>query len=279
MISTWLPFQKRRRRRRAKAELDDDDDKPTKGMVLFTVALDSWLDVCNGDPAGESLEHYCTSYSCCSGYDVKITIKKAMLACINCFFGALPQVPNWGKWTQTGECLDKIAPMFWFSRMLPNLMEIAFSRLSITLDATLEGAAMNFMFEETNWHEVGGKRLKKGMAFASDPSRAIDLTVWAIVLEPIRKLHFFAMGCKAAQAKDIALCHLLSSRGSIVVQVLQYLSDLLAGRGRRLQLLWRVVARCSSYQEWLASCPADAANCAGVCSAHCRGPIGGTTCT
>eukprot|EP00974_Lingulodinium_polyedra_P083485 8082390-Lingulodinium_polyedra.AAC.1 len=49
--------------------------------------------------------------------------------------GRLPPVPNWGKWTKTGLCLDRLLPLMWCGHVLKEAFDLAFAERSADLVA------------------------------------------------------------------------------------------------------------------------------------------------
>ena len=48
---------------------------------------------------------------------------------------------------------------------------------------------------DASWHQLAGKRLKKAMSFVAEAETCVDLTIMAIVLEPLRHLTGVFLSC------------------------------------------------------------------------------------
>ena len=265
LVVNWSATKSRRQRAKQRRDgiphdqdTDVDEQSSSRAMRTFVKGMRAFFAVVNGDPSGNSLEHFCLTPECCQG-NKNITVKKILIATIDFMFVSLPDVPNWGKWTKTGPCLDRILPMLWIGNLLGALMPVAFSRIQVSLDTHTPGE-VEALVGDASWHELAGKRLKKAMSFVAEAETCVDLTIMAIVLEPLRHLTGLFLSCgRLGRPGDLpALVNLVSPSTSLVYHSLQYYSMLLSGHGTRLELLWRLVAKRGSYSEWLSQCPQQA---------------------
>ena len=109
--------------------------------------------------------------------------------------------------------------------------------------------------QECDFPHVAGVRFKRAVQFVNSPTTRQRLTVMAVVKEGLRFLTSRFLRCACAvqhPCKWPKLCEFVSSATSPAWLVLQYFSQLLSGRGRRLQLLFRADGK-DSLESWLAA--------------------------
>ena len=103
------------------------------------------------------------------------------------------------------------------------------------------------------WAEVAGKRMKKTLRFYQDSDLQPKLSSYAIIKEGTRFLTAGFLRCSRSTGDTHhypRICDYASACFSRVTVVLQYYSQLLAGKGKRLALLF-AAAGCSCLAAWL----------------------------
>ena len=240
---------------------DDDDSRSEKDFQTWVSNIQRLNVVCNGDWSQDRFQHYCTSASCCDGYQRKTTIAKIVDALCQSLLHAMPVVPAISKWTKTGPCVDTIGALMLSHSLLNGMFGYAFSSKQFTAGMIINTTSdqdQSFV-EEVTWHHVAGTRYRASAKFlAADTTQSL-LTVLMLCMESLRFLHADFLACASRYKKPCrhpALCDHVHAAFSPVTVVLQYVSTLLSGAGRPLALLW--MQSHSSMDEWVHAQPLKA---------------------
>jgi hypothetical protein len=106
--------------------------RPDTSSVLYQRKWDNFAKMWNGlDCSRNDFVHFCTGRSCCR--DLDITIDKMAKTMISLWLTSLPVVPESGKWTLLGPCVDWHLLGFALHSCVRHIARTAFATLSIPM--------------------------------------------------------------------------------------------------------------------------------------------------
>ena len=249
-----------------------DHHQNPSAAAAYLARLQELFTIWNGFRQGRVVHHCQPSVCGCRGRDH--TFARLTVSLQRLMVHAAPVTPSLGKWTQLAECLQWLC-MFGLMNIGPLLFDDALdpkhfgkhaeAAAHVSLEHHLEG-----FLHDTNWHGLSGKRYQLSAARLRDPNFLVSCFTLAVVIEPIRTLHSFFLDLSMSEVhiRKIgwpAAISLVNDRESIVVQVLQYWSAMLASPQDvpRVELLWRA-RDCASFREWARTHPADVRRLSGA---------------
>ena len=168
------------------------------------------------------------------------------------WMAALPVIPEAGKWTLLGPCVDWHLLGFAANRCIQHLTTVAFAALDLQLHA---GKGVD---GQLTWQELRGVRVTKSFKLVAEVDVEVRLCIYALVLEPVhyltawslRKSKDFIDPCTDPPLLDVTF-----AEASPATVALQYLASLVDGSPSRLVLLWRM-AGCTSSTDFFDNRPA-----------------------
>ena len=223
-------------------------------FLLFWAGCNVWRLCDNFGP------HHCRNPECCSGYDINVTIRRAIKSIVDLLWRAQPVRPTKGKWTKLGPCIDwhiLTGLMGTFQKTFP----LAYSQMSLKVKAataSFDGHQQEdtgFLID-VDWHAVRGSRCTKVLIGLKDKMTFNGIIILGIVLEPIRWITRWLLRRSSTvrrlrhqeRKRAAPIMDFVWYEASPAVRVLQYYSQLMSGRSPRLRILW--AREYDSFEEW-----------------------------
>lgn len=213
--------------------------KADRAAEAYAAKWDRFWSVWNGKVVGGGARYvpYCGGARCCPEGSEQTATRMAKTL-VSLWLSSLPVVPEAGKSTLLAPCVD----WFWLGFCLNEIIRHVCERALSAFDAPLSADAKHG--EHLSWHELRGVRVQRSLTFLSGRFVAARLTIFALVLEPVRFLTAWAL----AKSKDFpdpcahpALLDVVSEQHSPATVALQNLASFVDGSSSRLKLLLAVL--------------------------------------
>ena len=194
-------------------------------------------------------------YSATIPHDLAKLRRQGAIAIVRLLHRTMPVRPVKGKWTKLGVCLDWWLLNLGVMNLMSKLWPCAYSAFMFQVKQVFEGDGEGLV-EDFDWHQVRSKRATFIHGCLTEVV-TMSITIMCVVLEPLRHLTFWFLrrGSTFRRVRRQQLggapppvCDLVSLQRSPATRVLQFYSMALAGKAKRLRLIW---ARShDSFESW-----------------------------